>query len=411
MPALRAAVPTDELFALDMALRASVPPPVMADVMRFMLPAMNVDERADMVGGMSMAPPEVFAVLPRRGRVRPVGRRLGPARRPPRPALTTAARTTRRTNNTTTNGSTMTTTTTRIGLALPQIGALADPARHRRGRHAPPTRLGYASLWAMDRLLAPLAPRTPYPASPDGELPPEQRITLDPIGALTLAAAVTERVRLGTSVLVAPWYPPVLLARALTTLDHISAGRLTVGLGLGWSVDEYEAVGVPQRRLAGHSEEVLDVLEAIWTDRHRRAPRRAVPHRPVDDPAQAGAASAPADPARRLHAGRARPGRPPGRRVDAGRAAGRRRRPDVRRRARPGGRPRPRPRRHRAGRAGQHQGHAGAARTPTARPTGDRSTRSPPTSTPPGPPAPTRSSSTCSPTPAPPASCSSWPPP
>ena len=63
MPALRAAVPTDELFALDMALRASVPPPVMADVMMFMLPAMNLDERADMVGGMSMAPPEVFAVF------------------------------------------------------------------------------------------------------------------------------------------------------------------------------------------------------------------------------------------------------------------------------------------------------------------------------------------------------------
>jgi hypothetical protein len=63
MPALRAAVPTDELFALDMALRASVPPPVMADVVQFMLPAMNIDERADMVGGMSMAPPEVFAVF------------------------------------------------------------------------------------------------------------------------------------------------------------------------------------------------------------------------------------------------------------------------------------------------------------------------------------------------------------
>ncbi|HEY4608962.1 MAG TPA: LLM class F420-dependent oxidoreductase [Ilumatobacteraceae bacterium] len=127
-------------------------------------------------------------------------------------------------------------------------------------------RLGYSSVWAMDRLLAPVAPRTPYPASPDGELPDEQRIVLDPLGVLTLAAAVTERVRLGTGVLVAPWYAPALLARSLTTLDHISSGRLTVGLGLGWSVDEYEAVGVPQRRLGNHSEEILDVLEAIWTD-------------------------------------------------------------------------------------------------------------------------------------------------
>jgi probable F420-dependent oxidoreductase len=89
---------------------------------------------------------------------------------------------------------------------------------------------------------------------------------LDPLGTLTLAAAVTERVRLGTSVLVAPWYSPTVLARSLTTLDHISGGRLTVGLGLGWSLDEYEAVGVPQRRLGNHSEEILDVLDAIWTD-------------------------------------------------------------------------------------------------------------------------------------------------
>jgi len=65
MPMLRAAVPTEELFALDMELRASVPPPVMADVMTFMLPAMNIDERVDMLAGMSMAPPPVFAVFRR----------------------------------------------------------------------------------------------------------------------------------------------------------------------------------------------------------------------------------------------------------------------------------------------------------------------------------------------------------
>jgi hypothetical protein len=65
MPRLRAAVPTEELLRLDMELRASVPPPVMADVMAFMLPAMNVEERVDMLTGMSMAPPQVFAVLRR----------------------------------------------------------------------------------------------------------------------------------------------------------------------------------------------------------------------------------------------------------------------------------------------------------------------------------------------------------
>jgi hypothetical protein len=65
MPRLRAAVPIEKLLQLDMELRASVPPPVMADVMAFMLPAMNVEERVDMLTGMSMAPPQVFAVLRR----------------------------------------------------------------------------------------------------------------------------------------------------------------------------------------------------------------------------------------------------------------------------------------------------------------------------------------------------------
>jgi len=151
------------------------------------------------------------------------------------------------------------------GLALPQVGALAQPDAVRTVAAAADA-AGFSSLWALDRVLAPVSPRTAYPASPDGVLPIEQHTVLDPLGALTLAAAVTERIRVGTNVLVAPWYAPVLLARSLTTLDLISGGRLTVGLGLGWSADEYAAVGVPQRDLAVSLEETLDVLHAVWTD-------------------------------------------------------------------------------------------------------------------------------------------------
>jgi probable F420-dependent oxidoreductase len=153
----------------------------------------------------------------------------------------------------------------RIGLGLAQVGPFADPATVIEMASTAEA-LGYASLWAMDRLLTPLAPRTPYPASPDGVLPGEQGIVLDPIVALTLAATATTRIGLGTSVLVAPWYPPVLLARSLTAVDRASAGRLTVGLGLGWSVDEYDAVGGSQRGLARQSEEILDVLDTVWGD-------------------------------------------------------------------------------------------------------------------------------------------------
>ena len=121
-------------------------------------------------------------------------------------------------------------------------------------------------MWALDRALAPVHPRSAYGGVGDQALPPEMATVLDPIGALTMVATITERVRLGTSVLVAPWYPPLLLARALTTLDVISGGRLHVGLGTGWSIDEYQAVGVPMHERGARLEAALDVLHAAWSE-------------------------------------------------------------------------------------------------------------------------------------------------
>ena len=108
-------------------------------------------------------------------------------------------------------------------------------------------------------------PRSAYPGTPDGALPAEHHRVLDPLAVLAHVAAVTDRVRLGTNVLVAPWYPPVPLARSLTTLDLLSAGRLTVGLGIGWSTDEYEATGASITGRGGRLEETLDVLQQAWT--------------------------------------------------------------------------------------------------------------------------------------------------
>ncbi|MGW1554193.1 LLM class flavin-dependent oxidoreductase [Streptomyces sp. NPDC002346] len=70
---------------------------------------------------------------------------------------------------------------------------------------------------------------------------------MDPLVALTFAASHTSRVQLGTSTLNGLWQLPIMLARSLPTLDLLSQGRLTVGLGLGWMPDEYTAVSVPSR--------------------------------------------------------------------------------------------------------------------------------------------------------------------
>ena len=151
----------------------------------------------------------------------------------------------------------------RIGIQSPQIGQLADPAAVKTVATAAEV-AGYSSLWVLDRLPAPINPRTGYGGMEGVTLPEDQARALDPLAVLATVAAVTSRVRIGTGVLVAPWYPPAVLARALTSLDVLSEGRLTVGLGTGWSIDEYEAVGADIHRRGQDLDEVLDVLEAHW---------------------------------------------------------------------------------------------------------------------------------------------------
>lgn len=152
----------------------------------------------------------------------------------------------------------------KIGLGLPQLGHFADVTAIVEVATAAEA-AGFASLWTVDRLLAPKAPRTPYPASADGGLPPEQSIVLDPFVAMATAAAHTTHIEFGTSVLVAPLYAPIVLARTAASLDRVSGGRFTLGLGIGWSADEYAAAGVAQRRLGRRLDEVLDVLDAAWS--------------------------------------------------------------------------------------------------------------------------------------------------
>ena len=151
----------------------------------------------------------------------------------------------------------------RLGFALPQIGSVAGPdAAVTVATRA--EALGFDSVWVLDRLLVPLDPRAPYPVG-DGTLPVQYQTVLDPLETLTFAAAHTSRVALGTSILNLPWYNPVLLARRLTTLDVLSGGRLRVGLGMGWSPDEYEAADAPWEERGKRADEAIQVMKRIWT--------------------------------------------------------------------------------------------------------------------------------------------------
>jgi probable F420-dependent oxidoreductase len=125
--------------------------------------------------------------------------------------------------------------------------------------------MGFESLWVSERLLWPVAPRTPYPASPDGRLPEQAKLQLDPLETLSFVAARTQRARLGTSVINLPFHNPLVLARRFATLDVLSDGRTCVGLGNGWSADEFEAAGAPPRGRGRRTDEALAILKAVWT--------------------------------------------------------------------------------------------------------------------------------------------------
>lgn len=151
----------------------------------------------------------------------------------------------------------------RIGIALPSIGEIAGPEAIRQVSERAES-IGYDSLWVIDRLLFPVEPRTLYWAELDGHLPDAYRRTFAPLETLAFAAAHTQHAKLGVSVLNIPFYNPVMLARSLTTLDILSNGRLQVGLGQGWSEDEFEAAGASMKERGKRADEFIRVLKTVW---------------------------------------------------------------------------------------------------------------------------------------------------
>jgi len=152
----------------------------------------------------------------------------------------------------------------KIGFAVPNIGPVATPDAVKAVAQKAEA-LGYHSLWTVERLLWPVNPQQPYPATPDGSLPEQYKYCLDPLDTLTYAAAFTQRIKLGVSVLDIPYYNPVTLARRLSTIDVLSNGRLRMGFGVGWSPDEMAATGADMKVRGARADEFLELLKKIWT--------------------------------------------------------------------------------------------------------------------------------------------------
>lgn len=124
---------------------------------------------------------------------------------------------------------------------------------------------GLHSLWLPEHTHIPTSRRTPPPTG-DAELGAEYKRCLDPLVALAAAASVTTTLRLGTGILLAAQREPIVTAKAVATLDHLSHGRAALGVGFGWNEDELAHHGVSMSDRRAVARETILAMQALWAD-------------------------------------------------------------------------------------------------------------------------------------------------
>lgn len=126
---------------------------------------------------------------------------------------------------------------------------------------------GFATLWAGEHVVMVDQPTSRYPYADDGQIAvPAEADWLDPLIALSFAAAATTTIQIATGVLLLPEHNPVLIAKQAATLDKLSSGRLILGVGVGWSKDEFAALGGPFARRGARTAEYVQAMRALWRD-------------------------------------------------------------------------------------------------------------------------------------------------
>ena len=150
-----------------------------------------------------------------------------------------------------------------LGVALPTSGPLAGPATIARVAQEV-EQLGYDSVWTYERLLRPTAPVALGGSGEPQPVPEIYRLTYEPLETLSYVAALTQRVKLGTSIVDALLHPAAILAKRFATLDQFSGGRVVAGLGQGWMPQEFAAANVPMSRIGAGLDEVVAAMRACW---------------------------------------------------------------------------------------------------------------------------------------------------
>jgi probable F420-dependent oxidoreductase len=125
--------------------------------------------------------------------------------------------------------------------------------------------LGFESLWLPEHGVMPVHVTTRYQGSSDGSIPPSMSDIGDPFIGLARASAVTKTLKLGTGICLVPEHNPLLLAKEIATLDHLSGGRFLFGIGAGWLREETEIMGGDFEHRWSQTREAVLVMKELWT--------------------------------------------------------------------------------------------------------------------------------------------------
>lgn len=154
----------------------------------------------------------------------------------------------------------------RFGIIFANAGPSAQ-GDHAVGLAQAAERLGYDSLWTVEHVVVPADHESRYPYSASGRMPGGEDFDIpDPLIWLAYVAAATSSIRLCTGILILPQRNPGILAKECASLDLLSGGRLTLGIGVGWLKEEFEALGVPWEDRAARAEEHVEVLRTYWRE-------------------------------------------------------------------------------------------------------------------------------------------------
>lgn len=127
-------------------------------------------------------------------------------------------------------------------------------------------RAGFDSLWTVEHVLVPVGYESTYPYARSGKMPGGETVDIpDPLVWLAYVAAVTERLLLGTGILILPQRNPAIVAKEAASLAHLSGGRLRLGIGVGWLEEEFDALDVPFAGRGQRTDAYVDALRQLWS--------------------------------------------------------------------------------------------------------------------------------------------------